>query len=194
MYCEGCGAAFNPGSQFCTSCGRELKGTRTATAPPNAPAAAMPARVPAPAAPVSDTTRVRRHISLLGGLWLANGILRLIEVLGFLAFRRMIFDNGWGWNWPFGDHGPGFGSLFWGSVFAGGVFFAVFGAIHVLLAWGLFERQPWARVLGIVVACLALLRIPFGTALGIYTLWVLLPVKSGEEYDAMAGGQVSAAR
>jgi hypothetical protein len=65
-----------------------------------------------------------------------------------------------------------------------------------LLAWGLFERQPWARILGIVVGFLALLRFPFGTALGIYTLWVLLPENSGREYDAMAGvgGRVNAAR
>jgi hypothetical protein len=68
--------------------------------------------------------------------------------------------------------------------------------VHLLLAWGLFERQPWARVLGIVVGFLALLRFPFGTALGIYTLWVLLPESSAREYDGMvgAGGPVNAAR
>jgi hypothetical protein len=31
-----------------------------------------------------------------------------------------------------------------------------------------------------------LLKIPFGTALGIYTLWVLAPVQSGQEYDMVA--------
>jgi len=80
-------------------------------------------------------------------------------------------------------------------MFSAGIFLAVFGVIHLLLAWGLYERQPWARMLGIVVACLALIRIPFGTALGIYTLWVLAPESSGREYDAMAGvgGRVNAA-
>jgi hypothetical protein len=50
--------------------------------------------------------------------------------------------------------------------------------------------------LGIVLGFLVLIRIPFGTALGIYTLWVLLPESSAREYDAMAGagGQVSVAR
>jgi hypothetical protein len=33
---------------------------------------------------------------------------------------------------------------------------------------------------------LALLKFPFGTALGIYTLWVLAPSTSGMEYDAIA--------
>jgi hypothetical protein len=84
----------------------------------------------------------------------------------------------------------------WGGLFSGGVFLGFFGMIHLLLAWGLYERQPWARVLGIVVACLALIRIPFGTALGIYTLWVLAPESSGREYDAMAGvgGRMNAER
>jgi hypothetical protein len=82
-------------------------------------------------------------------------------------------------------------------MFAGGIFLTISGVLHLLLAWGLYERQPWARVLGIVVGFLALIRIPFGTALGIYTLWVLLPESSAREYDAMAGvsgGQVDAAR
>jgi hypothetical protein len=38
---------------------------------------------------------------------------------------------------------------------------------------GLLLRKSWARVLLLIVAVLGLLNIPFGTALGIYTLWVL---------------------
>jgi hypothetical protein len=34
--------------------------------------------------------------------------------------------------------------------------------------------KPWARVLGLVLAVINLFNIPFGTALGIYALWVLL--------------------
>jgi hypothetical protein len=41
-------------------------------------------------------------------------------------------------------------------------------------------------VLAIVVAVLSLIKIPFGTALGIYTLWVLAPALSGAEWDAIA--------
>ena len=81
------------------------------------------------------------------------------------------------------------------GMYAFGVTLAVFGVLHLVLAWGLFEREPWARMLGIVLGCLALLRFPFGTALGIYTLWVLLPESSAREYDRMSrGGEVAAAR
>src|SRR6267378_4301550 len=72
---------------------------------------------------------------------------------------------------------------------------ALFGVLHLALAWGLFEREPWARMLGLVLGFLALLRFPFGTALGIYTLWVLLPETSGKEYDRLTqtGGQLNSA-
>jgi hypothetical protein len=43
----------------------------------------------------------------------------------------------------------------------------------------------WARILGLVIGFLALVRIPFGTALGIYTIWVLLLEQSGREYDQL---------
>jgi hypothetical protein len=129
----------------------------------------------------------------LAGLWLANGILRLMEVGGVMAFRRFVFDGGW-WQpggWPF--H---FGPFWTGGLLFGGAALGIFGIIHLLLAWGLYERQSWARILGIVVGFLALIRFPFGTALGIYTLWVLLPQGSEREYDALAGvgAPVSAAR
>jgi hypothetical protein len=38
---------------------------------------------------------------------------------------------------------------------------------------GLLMRKPWARILLLIVGALGLLSIPFGTALGIYTIWAL---------------------
>ncbi|HEY7616961.1 MAG TPA: hypothetical protein VH744_09170, partial [Terriglobales bacterium] len=52
--------------------------------------------------------------------------------------------------------------------------------------WGLLQRLPWARVLSLIVAFLALFSIPLGTALGVYTLWVLLPAQSDQEYQEQA--------
>jgi uncharacterized SAM-binding protein YcdF (DUF218 family) len=39
---------------------------------------------------------------------------------------------------------------------------------------GLLTFKPWASTLTIIVSALHLLNIPFGTALGIYGLWILL--------------------
>jgi len=108
----------------------------------------------------------------------------------FLPFLR-------GWRgpgaWPMGGWGlDGFLSR---GVFSAGVVLAMFGVLHLVLAWGLFERESWARMLGLVMGFLALLRFPLGTALGIYTLWVLLPEESGTEYDRLVqgGGQMNSA-
>ena len=44
----------------------------------------------------------------------------------------------------------------------------------VIAGVGLLQFQPWARILTIVLSVLDLIHVPFGTALGIYGLWVLL--------------------
>jgi hypothetical protein len=64
-----------------------------------------------------------------------------------------------------------------------GILVVVKAAAGFLAGWGLLQREPWARMLTIVLAFLALFNIPFGTALGIYTLWVLLPAESDAEYQ-----------
>ena len=43
---------------------------------------------------------------------------------------------------------------------------------------GLLRMKSWARIIAIVVGCLNLIHVPFGTALGVYTLWVLLKDES----------------
>jgi len=74
-----------------------------------------------------------------------------------------------------------------------GAFFGLLGGLVVLISilgiiagWGLTARRPWARPLAIVFGCLALLGFPFGTALGIYTLWVLAPSESARQYREAA--------
>jgi hypothetical protein len=59
-------------------------------------------------------------------------------------------------------------------------------AAGFLAGWGLLQREAWARTLALVVGFITLLSVPVGTALGIYTLWVLLPAQSDEEYKALA--------
>jgi hypothetical protein len=54
------------------------------------------------------------------------------------------------------------------------VFLLVLSAPSIIAGVGLLKFQPWARILTIILSALHLLNIPFGTALGIYGLWVLL--------------------
>ena len=55
-----------------------------------------------------------------------------------------------------------------------------------LAGWGLLTRKPWARILAIVVGILNLVNFPIGTAIGLYTLWVLMQPAATEYFAAPA--------
>lgn len=180
MFCDRCGSTLSPGAQFCNACGKQVLPSPGAGAGPAVAGNAGPQGAVA-------QDRVRRNIQLLTVLWLAYGILRLLEVFWLITFGRLILPgifgwlggSGWpmmhsGWNWfvPFG-------------LFGAGIYAGVFGVAYLILAWALHERRPWARTYGLVLGFLVLLRIPMGTALGIYTIWVLLPESSRAEYEQL---------
>jgi hypothetical protein len=68
-----------------------------------------------------------------------------------------------------------------------GLFIAGFLALTALPAIvggvGLLKGKNWARVLVIFLAVLDLLDFPIGTAIGAYTLWVLLNNETSELFD-----------
>lgn len=69
-------------------------------------------------------------------------------------------------------------------------FLIVISLPGMLAGIGLLKMKPWSRVVAIIVGVLHILSFPLGTALGIYTLWVLL----NAETEAMfRGPQVAVA-
>jgi uncharacterized membrane protein (DUF2068 family) len=149
----------------------------------------VPGTVPAaqPGRNLAGDGRVQRHLKVLAILWLVTGILRLIEVAWIYFFARMFLPGlhiGNPEDWPFSR--LNLDSLIAASLHSVGIVLAIFGVAHLVLAWGLLERERWARTLGLVLGFLALIRVPFGTALGIYTMWVLLPDTSAREYDQIS--------
>lgn len=44
---------------------------------------------------------------------------------------------------------------------------------YVVCGWGLLKRRPWSRILGIILAAISVIRVPFGTIFGIYALIIL---------------------
>ena len=55
-----------------------------------------------------------------------------------------------------------------------GVFFLVISVPGIIGGIGLFKRKEWARILVLILSAIDLLNIPIGTALGIYSIWVLV--------------------
>ncbi len=55
----------------------------------------------------------------------------------------------------------------------GFIFMLGLGLPGILGGIGLLKHQEWARILVIALSCLDLFAVPIGTALSIYTFWVL---------------------
>ena len=70
------------------------------------------------------------------------------------------------------------------------VFLIVIALPGIITGFGLLKFRPWARILGIIIGALHLLSFPFGTALGVFALIVLLnneaPAVFGEQPQAVA--------
>jgi hypothetical protein len=123
--------------------------------------------------------RLAGHLRLLGIFWLAISALRLLCAVGLFAVAGIgVLQVPSQVAGTMGMLGPILSVI--------GVFVLICALAGLLAGWGLLERRSWARTLALVMGCLALLDVPFGTALGIYTLWVLLPSKSEEDYRQIA--------
>ncbi len=159
MFCNQCGAAVTADQLTCTQCGRSPVENR----------AALAAR-----------SRVPEHLHLLSIFWIVIGCVLCIPVPIMLVFAGIAGNI----------HGPDLPPII--NVVGPFVFFciaafvALIAAATLITGWGLLKLKPWGRMMALVMGFIALLHPPFGTALGIYTLYVLLPSDAGAEYDRMA--------
>lgn len=130
--------------------------------------------------------RVQRHLQTLGVLWCIFGVYRILFGLAGLFFFRALAGRHFGGDWPMGHWGGPFGPAWMGLMPFIFTTLLIMSALALFVGFSLLSRKPWGRTLAIVVAILSLIKFPIGTALGIYTLWVLAPGFSGAEYDAIA--------
>jgi hypothetical protein len=163
MYCDKCGQEVKPGQRFCDSCGK----------------AVSPIGIATPA------SRLAKHLHILGILWLVYAALALLGavVTGILSITLFAVGRLHDLNSPNFNGAP----LFLHALFiliSGFLFIKSMAAVFT--GFGLMNRQSWARSLAIVLAFLAMLSIPFGLALGIYTLWVLMSPTAEEEYRSIS--------
>jgi hypothetical protein len=172
MQCPSCGNPVE--GVFCSRCGAPVQ-------------AAPPPAYPPVAYPMPIIPRVQQHLQTLGIMWCVFGVYRaaagLFGAMFLFGMSRPGFLGNFGNpGFPFGDHMP------WMAGLAGfvAIISLVFAALSFLVGFSLMNRKPWGRTLAIVISIFELIKIPFGTALGIYTLWVLAPAASRAEYEAIA--------
>jgi hypothetical protein len=107
---------------------------------------------------------MQTHIKVLGYLSIAFGALGVLVAL-------IVFVSVAGGGLISGDAEAIAITSGVGSVIA--VLVILVSAPSIIGGIGLLQWRPWARILVIILGCLNLLNFPFGTALGIYTLWAL---------------------
>jgi hypothetical protein len=119
---------------------------------------------------------MQSHIRTLGILHIIFAAVSMIGGLiglaffGGLATLAGLFTSGLDF---------GIGAAVLGLIGAAIFFFAFVLALPGLIVGiGLINYRPWARIGAIILSALELLNVPFGTALGLYGLWVLLRPES----------------
>jgi len=152
MFCNRCGTQIPPNAVACPQCARRLGDPVSAVA----------------------QSRLQGHLHTLGMLWMIMGGLFLIPALGLILF-------GGGLHLVVHKQEP-FATLIPVAIYLVGGTLLILGAGGICVGLGLRDRQPWARIAAIILGVLALFHPPLGTALGVYTLWVLLADETGEEY------------
>jgi len=165
MFCSGCGTALAEGQAICAQCGRPV----------------APAVPPIPGFEY-QLAGYSNKVKTLGILWLAYAALSFLLGIAGLTFAKHFLENGFG-PWMHGSMPPSW------------VFPVAFQFVWVVLAfrsvlaavagWGLLEHAQWGKVMAIVAAILSILKFPFGTALAIATLVILLGYRNSALYDRL---------
>jgi hypothetical protein len=160
MFCDQCGTQLQAGEPRCGKCGKPALGLVELR-----------------------RSRVREHVQLVGILWMAFSVLHVIAGVVLIFIAQTLFGH-----IIHIPNGPPPEITSWLRPFLTVIGWLVLAkaAVGIIAGWGLLQRQEWARIVALVVAFVALLNLPFGTALGIYTIWVLLPAQSDDEYKALS--------
>jgi hypothetical protein len=117
---------------------------------------------------------MEKHIQVLGILHIvysAAGL--LVGVILFLLFIGLGTFIGSFHDVPGNVHDGVPAVLYVIGLFIGTLLF-LFSIPGIIGGVGILYKKEWARILTLVVGFFDLLHIPVGTALGVYTIWVLM--------------------
>jgi hypothetical protein len=110
------------------------------------------------------------HVKVIAILYLVFGAFGLLGAL----FSGLVFGALASFVGVSGEQGAPAGAAalgLFGTVLT--VLFVVLSLPAIVCGIGLLKFRPWARILGIVLAVIALLKVPIGTIFGVYALVIL---------------------
>ena len=156
MFCQNCGAEVQPGQAYCGSCARPLTGYTEI-----------------------QRNRLERHVHLLGIFWIVYSAFSLLGGVVLMIMAR----------WLFGPAGVatanGAPDFLFPLVSVLAVCLLIKAVAGIASGFGLLQHAAWGRILAIILAFLDIMNVPFGTALGIYSIWALLGKGADQDYRSL---------
>jgi hypothetical protein len=113
---------------------------------------------------------MKSHVDFLGVLFVVWGLLTVVigvstMALGVGAVALITSSRG----------GGQFAATLTAAAFAALAVIAIlWGSAHVIVGVPLRRHAPWSRLIALMLGSVDLLLLPYGTALGVYALYVLL--------------------
>lgn len=170
MYCSGCGLALASGQAVCPKCGR-------------------PALTPVPPMPglALQLQSYAGNVRALGIVWLIYAAVALVTGILALSFASAFFSGHLA-PWIYGPWGRTpmlplwLGTL---SLRLGWVILTVRVMLAAGAGFGLLERSQWGRGVAIAAAIVNIYKFPFGMAMGIWTLVMMLGYRNSTLYEQL---------
>ena len=122
-----------------------------------------------------------RHVNLLAILWTLWGALTILIGVSTMLLALGAFAAVLG---PAGETLSYAASLIAAAFALTGGFALLWGGAHVLAGLLVRRRSAAGRTLSLGLAVINLLVLPFGTALGIYALWIKLAAEGRRLFDS----------
>ena len=118
-----------------------------------------------------QTNQMEKHVTLVAIIYIVFGAIGIL--IGLFLLVVIIFGG-----LISGDPEAMTITGIVGTTLCG--FFLLLSAPKVIGGIGLLKRRGWAKILVLIICILDLANIPIGTAIGIYTIWVLLNEKTAQ--------------
>lgn len=108
---------------------------------------------------------MEKHINVVAALQIGLSIFNLI--IAFLIFTVLKLVGGF-------VEEPNAGMIL--SMIADilAIVFILISVPGILAGMGLYKRKEWARILTLILSIIEIFSFPFGTAIGIYSIWALI--------------------
>lgn len=117
---------------------------------------------------------MEKHINIVAALQIGLSVFNLLVALLIFTVLKLIVG--------FVDDSNGEMVL---SIIANviAIVFIIISLPGILAGIGLYRRQEWARILTLVLSVIEVFNFPFGTAIGIYSIWALIQPENIELFS-----------